>query len=62
MSNKPPPIPPEQRSGRGPGEPAEADAGADANRGRTDKPPTSRQARHGNIAQNTHHQGYQQDR
>lgn len=63
MPNRPPPVPPEQLSPKGPGEPSGArERSADPNRGRTDPPPTPNQARHGDIAQNTHHQGYQQDR
>jgi hypothetical protein len=56
-----PPVPPASRSDKGPGE--EKAAPQDT----TVKPEdgsvnTREQARFGNINQNTHHQGYQQDR
>jgi hypothetical protein len=57
--SKLPPVPPEQRSPKGPGSAPEPDK---------DEVPTSRgknlreQGRQGNIYQNTHNQGYQQDR
>jgi hypothetical protein len=70
MASKAPPIPPEQRSNAS----DKADiAGSDT--GRRDKVTGAQseqpgdddvnlksQGRHGNINQNTHHQGYQQDR
>jgi hypothetical protein len=57
MSNLPP-VPPQNRSPKGPG--------ADPNVSTADQVPErenyEQQGRHGNINQNTHHQGYQQDR
>lgn len=59
MTTKPPPVPPDNRSPKGPGA---------APAVHTDESVTSRpdnleeQGRQGNISQNTHHQGYQQDR
>ncbi len=58
MSQKPPPVPPENRSAKGPGE--EKRPPVD-----THKPEAERdeqRGRHANIRQNTHNQGYQQDR
>lgn len=53
-----PPVPREQRSPKGPG--------SDPNFDRVDESPGrenfDEQGRHGNIKQNTHNQGYQQDR
>jgi hypothetical protein len=70
MASKAPPIPPDQRSDAGEKPHVE---GADI--GRRDKVTgvqseqpgdddvnLKEQGRHGNINQNTHHQGYQQDR
>jgi hypothetical protein len=57
--SKLPPVPPEQCSPKGPGsapEPKKDDEGA--SRGRN----LREQGRQGNIYQNTHNQGYQQDR
>lgn len=56
--SKPPPVPPENRSNKGPG--------ADPNVVTEEKEPArenlKQQGRQGNIRQNTHNQGYQQDR
>jgi len=56
--SKLPPVPPEQRSQKGPG--------SDPDRTREDKIPGREnfdsQGRQGNIKQNTTNQGYQQDR
>jgi len=59
MASKAPPIPPDQRSAPndkphigGDGRMAKGSAGQNL----------KEQGRHGNINQNTHHQGYQQDR
>ncbi len=70
MASKAPPIPPEQRSY--PGEKPDvrgSDIGRrDAVTGDQSSQPgdddinLKSQGRHGNINQNTHHQGYQQDR
>ncbi|MFN3522019.1 MAG: hypothetical protein ACK4YQ_07200 [Phenylobacterium sp.] len=70
MTAKSPPIPPEQRSYRG----QKADVSGDT-QGRRDETTglqstepgdgdvnLKEQGRQGNINQNTHHQGYQQDR
>ena len=57
--SKLPPVPPEQSSPKGPGsapEPKKDDAAASRDRNLRE------QGRQGNIYQNTHHQGYQQDR
>jgi hypothetical protein len=57
--SKLPPVPPEQRSPKGPGsatEPPKDDT--QASRGKN----LREQGRQGNIYQNTHNQGYQQDR
>jgi hypothetical protein len=57
--SKLPPVPPEQRSPKGPGsapEPQKDDT--PASRGKN----LREQGRQGNIYQNTHNQGYQQDR
>ncbi|WP_332680567.1 hypothetical protein [Bosea sp. (in: a-proteobacteria)] len=60
--SKLPPIPPENRSAKGPGEPDHA--GKDAPRRRAGERPenSEQQGRHANIKQNTTHQGHQQDR
>lgn len=60
MSSKPPPLPPGNRSDKGPGEgPA-----AHADRSRPPEPVTDpeKQGQQGNTKINTTHQGYQQDR
>jgi hypothetical protein len=57
--SKLPPVPPEQRIPKGPGSNPEVDKD-------DDRSPEDRnlreQGRQGNIYQNTHNQGYQQDR
>jgi len=63
MTNRPPPVPPANRSPKGPGGDNEApldtaSAKRDANRQRN----LTEQGRQGNIKQNTSNQGYQQDR
>ena len=57
MASKAPPIPPEQRSSSSDKPHVEED-------GVQRRPPSNlkEQGRAGNIHQNTHHQGYQQDR
>ena len=60
-----PPVPPANRSDKGPGgddqvDPAAAER-AEAKGGGKDGN-TAEQGRAGNVAQNTHHQGHQQDR
>ena len=60
MPSKMPPVPPANRNRKGPGASPEAP--------KDDTPPKAapqnleEQGRHGNINQNTHNQGYQQDR
>ncbi len=65
MSAHPPPIPPDQRSPKGAGEPAKAPEKADV------KPPPAKAdktaldnktGQQGAVGQNTRNQGYQQDR
>jgi hypothetical protein len=70
MASKAPPIPPEQRSS--PGEKPNIEGSDIGRRDRVTGDQSSQpgdddvnlkeQGRHGNINQNTHHQGYQQDR
>ena len=63
--SKMPPVPPESRSDKGPGTPEDHEASrAPADTSAKKGPPENleQQARQGNINQNTHHQGYQQDR
>lgn len=61
--SKLPPIPPENRSRKGPGEPdhPERDAGRAQQGERRPENPDS-QGQQGNTRINTTHQGYQQDR
>ena len=57
--SKLPPVPPDQRSPKGPGSAPETKQDDDtAAHGRN----LREQGRQGNIYQNTHNQGYQQDR
>ncbi|MDP4023048.1 hypothetical protein Q8W71_10470 [Methylobacterium sp. NEAU 140] len=58
MSNRPPPVPPDNRSDKGPGS-AQA-APKDTTKGTPDDPSKTGQA--GNTAVNTTNKGYQQDR
>lgn len=55
-----PPAPPESRSKKGPGD----GKTADPDTAKKKRPPENlaEQGRQGNINQNTHNQGYQQDR
>ena len=55
-----PPVPPASRSRKGPGDPKQPPQDTSKKKG----PPENldEQGRQGNINQNTHHQGYQQDR
>lgn len=70
MASKAPPIPPEQRasSGRQPDIDGDNVGRRDATTGLQSSQPgdgdtnLKEQGRQGNINQNTHHQGYQQDR
>ena len=59
MASKAPPIPPDQRSD--PGEKPHIQ-GSDLRPRDRSGLNLKEQGRHGNINQNTHHQGYQQDR
>jgi hypothetical protein len=60
MSSKMPPVPPANQSRKGPGSAPEAEK--DTTPRENEKPNLEQQGRHGNIKQNTTHQGYQQDR
>lgn len=70
MASKAPPIPPEQRAS--PGEKPRVEGsdigrrdrvtGAQSEQPGDDDVNLKEQGRHGNVHQNTHHQGYQQDR
>ena len=72
MSKAPPPIPPDQRATHNPDARADvAGEGRDRREETTDLQSNQpgdadvnleQQGRHGGINQNTHHQGYQQDR
>jgi hypothetical protein len=59
MSSRPPPIPPEQRSS--PDEKPDI-KGSDTDRRSRDDLNLREEGQSGNIRQNTHNQGYQQDR
>jgi hypothetical protein len=56
--SKMPPVPPEQRSNKGPG----SDPNFQADEAIPGRENFDQQGRHGNIKQNTTNQGYQQDR
>ena len=63
MTAKMPPVPPANRSKKGPdatSKPSTKDA--ELARKQENKPNLEQEGRHGNIHQNTHNQGYQQDR
>lgn len=70
MASKAPPIPPDQQAS--PGEKPHVEGsdigrrdkvtGAQSEQPGDDDVNLKEQGRHGNINQNTHHQGYQQDR
>jgi hypothetical protein len=57
---KSPPVPPENQSHKGTGDPKTAKPDQTGKTGRIDN--TREQGQQGNIAQNTTNQGYQQDR
>jgi hypothetical protein len=61
MTSRPPPVPPANRSPKGPGDQTEPPASSEEG---ADQAPENlkEQGRQGNIKQNTTHQGYQQDR
>lgn len=62
MSQRLPPVPPANRSDKGPGEPAESNNHTDANTPDPRQRNLAEQGRQGNIKQNTTNQGLQQDR
>jgi hypothetical protein len=55
-----PPVPPANRSPKGPGDAQKADPDTAKEKDAPDN--LDQSDRQGNISQNTHHQGYQQDR
>ncbi len=55
-----PPVPPASRSPKGPGDASKANPDTAKRKDAPDN--LAEQDRQGNINQNTHHQGYQQDR
>lgn len=55
-----PPVPPEARSRKGPGE--ANTPSSDTSKKKNPPENLEQEGRQGNINQNTHHQGYQQDR
>lgn len=59
MSSRPPPVPPENRSGKGTGETATAPV--ESKKPET-RPDPEKKGQQGNTKVNTTHQGYQQDR
>jgi hypothetical protein len=60
MSHKAPPVPPDQQGGHGVRQP-KAERGGNT-KGRSDDKNLKEQDQQGNTYQNTHNQGYQQDR
>jgi hypothetical protein len=60
MTKRPPPVPPESRSDKGPGEPRQARAEDRGKAGPPSRPDKTGQG--GNAKVNTTNQGYQQDR
>jgi hypothetical protein len=60
MNSKLPPVPEDNRSHKGPGEPPTANVSQEAS-GRQAQDP-NKQGQQGNTKVNTTHQGYQQDR
>jgi len=60
MNSKAPPVPPENRSEKGPGEPPFADTADHSHPDTTINP--DKKGHQGNSKVNTTHQGYQQDR
>ena len=60
MANKVPPVPPENRSKAGPG--SAPNVPTDTSKPNANLPNLEEQGRYGNINQNTHNEGYQQDR
>ena len=62
MTSRLPPVPPANRSPKGPGDQAEPPTSSDTKRGDEVPANLKEQGRQGNIKQNTTHQGHQQDR
>lgn len=62
MSEHLPPIPPANRSSKGPGDASHLDPKADGKGAHGGERNLAQQGRQGNSKQNTTHQGYQQDR
>lgn len=62
MNAKTPPVPPENVSPKGTGDDKRPDTDKRAEHGGSEDKNLREQGRTGNIHQNTHHQGYQQDR
>jgi hypothetical protein len=60
MASRPPPVPPAERSKKGPGD--DKRAHSERKGGKQVPENLSEQDHQGNIAQNTTNQGYQQDR
>jgi hypothetical protein len=60
MSAHPPPVPPEQRSNKGPGDTGRHSEGKGDPAHK--KPIDEKAGRHGDVKQNTTNTGYQQDR
>ena len=60
MTAKMPPVPPENRSDKGPGSDPQINKGKQKTSDTTNN--LNEQGRYGNIKQNTTNQGYQQDR
>ena len=58
--NHVPPAPPASQSNKGPGDKHQPTQDTSVKKGAPEN--LKQQARQGNINQNTHHQGYQQDR
>lgn len=57
-----PPVPPAGRTKKGPHDGPERQADRDTSKDKGPPENLAEQGRQGNINQNTHHQGYQQDR
>lgn len=62
MSAHPPPVPPDNRSDKGPGEPKTAPAGETEAKGAKSPGNPAEKGATGNLTQNTRNTGYQQDR
>ena len=62
MTSRPPPVPPANRSPKGPGDQTEPPAASDEKPGGKAPRNLKEQDRQGDIKQNTTNQGYPQDR